>query len=342
MHVATRLTLLYAPFRTPGSARAPPRIPYYRLTLACLICPLARSRQGCPGLGGVCNGPLYMPAFSPSAKPIHNPNHPTICQIRRLHERAERDQRGLVHIEGLRLVVAALQHPAWVKALIVCRSLLTHPFAQKLVRHQQHAGTSVLWVTPDVMHSIALITDSQGIGAIVRQQWESLGRIKPGEELCWIAHDLIQSPGNLGTILRTSAAVGGEGIILLGDSVDPYDPATVRATMGALFTQRFVRTSVAEFARWQRRRGVQLVGTSPQAVYDYHQVRYQAPTVLLMGGERKGLSPELQALCDVMVRIPMVGAIDSLNVAVATGIMLYELFNQRRASAPSTAALQGK
>jgi TrmH family RNA methyltransferase len=277
-----------------------------------------------------------MPRFSPSAKPIQHPNHPTICQIRRLHERGERDQRGLFHIEGLRLVASALQHPARVETLIVCRPLLTHPFAQKLVGQQQQAGIPILWVTPAVMHSIALITDAQGIGAIVRQRWESLGRIKPGNELCWIVHDLIHSPGNLGTILRTSDAVGGAGVILLGDSVDPYDPATVRATMGALFTQRFVRTSVAEFARWKRRRGVQLVGTSPHAVHDYHQIRYLAPTLLLMGGERKGLSPELQALCDVMVRIPMVGASDSLNVAVATGIMFFELFNQRRATAPPT------
>jgi TrmH family RNA methyltransferase len=271
-----------------------------------------------------------MPAFSSAPKPIHNPNNPAIRQIRRLHERAGREQRGLVYIEGMRLVASAIEHQAQIATLIACRPLLTHPFARRLVRVQQQAGTPVLWVTPEVMHSLALAAAAQGVGAVVRQRWDALGRVKPADELCWIALDIIHAPGNLGTILRTSAAVGGAGIILLGEQVDPYAPATVRATMGAVFAQRFVRTTVAEFARWKRRRGVQLVGTSPHAPLDYHAVAYRAPTVLLMGGERQGLSPELQALCDVMVQIPMVGGGDSLNVAVATAIMLYELFNQRR------------
>jgi len=92
-----------------------------------------------------------------------------------------------------------------------------------------------------------------------------------------------------------------------------------------------VRASVEAFARWKERHGLLLVGTSPAADTDYHEARYAAPTVLLMGGERKGLSSELQALCDVLVHIPMVGLADSLNVSVATAVMLYEVFNQRRA-----------
>jgi TrmH family RNA methyltransferase len=271
-----------------------------------------------------------MPAFTPSARLIRNPNHPVIRQIRRLHERAERDQRGLYQIEGMRLVSSAIQHQAHIETLIACRPLLIHPFARRLVRCRQQAGTPILWVTPEVLHTITLTADPQGVAAVVRQRWDALGRVKPADELCWIAHDIIQAPGNLGTILRTSEAVGGVGVILLGEDIDPYHPAAVRATMGAGFAQRFVRTTVADFARWKRRRGVQLVGTSPHAALDYHGVVYQAPTVLLMGGERKGLSPELQALCDVMVRIPMVGEGDSLNVAIATAVMLYELFNQRR------------
>src|SRR5262249_44582716 len=107
-------------------------------------------------------------------------------------------------------------------------------------------------------------------------------------------------------------------------------PGTVRATMGAMFTQRFVRTSTAEIMRWKRRHQYLLVGTSPGAPQDYQQVNYQAPVILLIGEERKGLSAELQALCDLTVSIPMVGESDSLNVAMATGVMLYELFNQRR------------
>jgi TrmH family RNA methyltransferase len=101
--------------------------------------------------------------------------------------------------------------------------------------------------------------------------------------------------------------------------------------MGALYTQRLVRTTPAEFGTWKQRHRCLLVGTSPSASTDYQELSYRAPTVLLMGEERRGLPAEVQALCDHMVCIPMVGDSDSLNVGVATGVMLYELFNQRRA-----------
>lgn len=116
----------------------------------------------------------------------------------------------------------------------------------------------------------------------------------------------------------------------MGDATDPYDPGTVRATMGAMFTQCFVRTGREEIAHWKRRKQYLLVGISPTAPQDYQEAHYKMPTILLIGEERKGLSTELQAMCDLMVRIPRVGESDSLNVAMATGVMLYELFNQRR------------
>jgi TrmH family RNA methyltransferase len=161
-----------------------------------------------------------------------------------------------------------------------------------------------------------------------------LTRLTPGDELGWVALHLVRSAGNLGPILRTSDAEGGAGVILLGEEVDPYAPAVVRATMGALYTQRFVRTTLAAFARWRRRHGCLVIGTSPTAPTDYHALAYRAPVILLMGEERRGLPAPLQALCDQLVRIPMVGGGDSLNLGVATGVMLYELFNQRRAGLP--------
>ena len=145
-----------------------------------------------------------------------------------------------------------------------------------------------------------------------------------------MALDQVHSPGNLGTILRTGDAVGASGLILLGDAVDPYDPACVRATMGAIFAQRLIRVTAAEFAAWKCRSGCRLVGTSPHAARDYRAVSYPVQTVLFMGGERRGLSNERQRLCDDLVRIPMVGRGDSLNLAIATGVLLYEVFNQQR------------
>ena len=261
---------------------------------------------------------------------IESRNNNLVKRIRALHQRAERDRTGLYYVEGLRFVARAVHCHAWIETLVVCPTLLTHPFAQKLVRRLQRAGTPTLLVSPEVLYSLTLVDDPQGIGAVVRQRWDRLESVTPGEELCWIVHDLVQAPGNLGTILRTSEAVGGAGVILLDATTDPYDPATVRSTMGALFSQQFVRTTLPGFQRWKEAGSWYLVGTSPSAGADYHAITYGRPTLLFMGGERKGLSSTLQALCDVVVRIPMVGRSDSLNLAVATGVLLYELFNQRR------------
>ena len=130
--------------------------------------------------------------------------------------------------------------------------------------------------------------------------------------------------------MRTSDAVGGAGLILLDHSTDPYDPTCIRASMGAVFSQRLVRASFAQFSEWKRANQVHLVGASGGAARDYAEVEFPQPLLLLMGSERQGLSEEAVRLCDQMVAIPMRGRSDSLNLAVATGIILYQIFNQRR------------
>jgi TrmH family RNA methyltransferase len=201
------------------------------------------------------------------------------------------------------------------------------------VRAQKQRGVPCLEVAPDVFRSLAFKDVAQGIGAVVHQRWE---RWKRSRSRRWadrgFALDGVQYPGNLGTILRTCDAVGGGGVFLLGHATDPYDPAAVRASMGGVFTQRLVRTRFDEFAAWKGQRGVTVAGTSPSAPTDYRTVPYRPPFVLLMGCERGGLSAEHQAACDVMVRIPMVGRCDSLNLAISTGVVLYEAFHQSRAA----------
>lgn len=271
------------------------------------------------------------PAPFPQQSPIiTHYQHPSIQRIHQLRRREIREQTGLYYVEGLRLVLQALQHHATLEALITCRPLLTNGLARRLVRQQRQMGVPILEVTAHVMHQLALVADPQGIGAVVRQHWEDLAHLTPGKELCWIALQMVRSIGNLGTILRTSDAVGGAGVILLGNAVDPYDPAAVRATMGALYSQRLVRATLAEFGRWKQSHRCLLIGASPAATTDYQALAYRPPTILLLGEERQGIPANLQTLCDHLVRIPMVGGSDSLNVGVAAGVLLYELFNQWR------------
>lgn len=256
--------------------------------------------------------------------------------IRSLYSRTERERTKLFFIEGIRLVTEAVQLGLAIETLVVAPALLKSQFAQDVVRTQQEQGTPCLEVTAEVFKSISAKDGPQGMGAVLQQRWQTLHQLTLAHDDCWIALDATQDPGNIGTILRTSDAVGCAGVFLLGNSADPYDPGALRASMGALFSQRLVKASFNEFVQWQQQQHCTVVGTSGAATQDYRQAHYQKPLILLMGSERQGLSAEQQAICDLMIKIPMIGRSDSLNLAVATGIVLYEIFYQS-ASAGSTA-----
>ena len=261
---------------------------------------------------------------------VHNAR---VKQLRALANRKERDRTGLFLIEGARAVGEAVQAQAAIEWLVVAPALLTSPFGWELVAAQRAAGVPCVEVTTEVFQvfeGVGFSGGLQGLGAVVRQHWQTLASLEFSSERCWVALDAIQYPGNLGTILRTSDAVGGAGVILLGPATDPYHPAAVRASLGAIFSQHLIRAGFAEFAAWKERHGWRVVGTSPAATVDYRTLPYQPPVVLLMGSERRGLSPPQQALCDTVVRIPMVGRSDSLNLGVATSLLLYEVFRQQR------------
>jgi TrmH family RNA methyltransferase len=257
----------------------------------------------------------------------------TIKQIRRLRDRRERERTGLFFVEGIRATVEAATEETRVQTCVWSPELLRSEVGRETVTKLEAAGVEVLTVSPAVFESLAAKEGPQGIGAVVRQRWTDLNAAHPDAGLCWVALQAVQDPGNLGTIMRTCDAVGAAGVLLLGSSSDPYDPAAVRASMGAIFTVHLVRTTEALLVDWCRRHGCCLVGTSDAAATDYTALRYRRPLMLLMGSEREGLSREQQSQCDAVVRIPMVGRSDSLNVAVATSIMLYEIFNQSRRQA---------
>jgi len=275
--------------------------------------------------------PIHRPiCYITSTMIITSQNNPRIKQIRALRQRKERDQTGLAFVEGIRIVAEAAALPDTIETLVVAPELLSSSFALELVQAQQSQGIPYLEVTPGVFDSLSAKEGPQGIGAVICQRWETLEHITLSDEFCWVALDAVQDPGNLGTILRTCDAVGCSGLILLGQSTDPYDATALRASMGVIFTQRLVKASFADFAAWKQRHGYPVVGTSGAAASDYQSAAYRFPTILLMGSERQGLSPDQQAACDLMVSLPMVGSANSLNLAVATGVMLYKLFGAYR------------
>ena len=265
---------------------------------------------------------------------ITSPANPTIKRIRSLRQRKGRAETGLFYAEGIRIVAESVQAGAAVETLVVAPDLLESPFARGLVEEQRKIGTPVIEVTREVFRSLSDKDGPQGLAAVIRQRWDSPAIASQVATRRFVALSRVQDPGNLGTVLRTSDAAGFAGVILVGPTADPYDPVCVRASMGAIFSQRLVRLTLEEFVAWKKRYGYMLVGTSGAAPTDYRAVRYREPVAIYMGSEREGLSPEEKALCDVMVSIPMVGRSDSLNLAVAAGLMLYEVFRQDDKTGP--------
>ncbi len=272
-----------------------------------------------------------MAAPGKTSSRITSLSNPRIKSIRKLKDRKEREQAGFFWIEGLHIVAEAAQTGADLETLVIAPDLLTSAFGRDLARDQKARGVEVLEVSDEVFQSLSQKEGPQGMAGLVRQHWETLENLRLDRD--WVALDSIADPGNLGTILRTHDSVGGSGLILLDHSTDPYDPSCVRASMGAIFSQRLVKASFSEFAAWKKSLGYHLIGTSDKAAQDYAEVSYPQPLILLMGSERQGLSGDALGICDEVVAIPMSGRSDSLNLAVATGVVLYQIYNQRRGRA---------
>jgi len=272
---------------------------------------------------------------------VYSRSNNRVKAIRSLRLRKERERTGLFFIEGIRMVAAALELRAPIQSFVLTPEMLETPLGRELARQQGCGRPPCHQVTAAVFERLTTREGARGIGAVVRQRWETLERARAAEGRPWVVLNAVEHPGNLGTILRTCDAIGGAGVILLGHTTDPYDPAAVRASMWAIFSQRLVRADLAALAEWKQRHGATMVGTAPGAALDYREAEYAHPVVLFMGNEHVGLPVEMQELCDVMVRIPMAGRCDSLNVAVSAGIVLYEIFRRCRAAAPAAEKDEG-
>lgn len=256
---------------------------------------------------------------------LTNPRNPDIKQVRLLHQRKTRDETGLFIVEGIRHVGEAVAAGAAVQYFCYAPDLLKSEFAHDLLEKQRQAGVRVYALAPDVFRSLADKDNPQGILAVVRRPSLQLANLQPTTHPWLVALVAPQDPGNIGTIIRTMDAVGANGLILLDGGADPGHPNAVRASLGALFWIPVVNATFAEFAAWAATQNYHLIGTSEKGAVDYQHAHYARPCILLMGSERDGLTPEQEAACNLMVRLPMVGRVTSLNLAVATGVMLYAM-----------------
>lgn len=241
---------------------------------------------------------------------ITSPHNPTIKLIRSLSGKKHRQEAGLFIAEGAKVLDRARQH-GWVPDYFLSTT------------HAEAWGNAVLMrVDGKLMGSVSAQSNPPRELAVFRQRWAPA--VKP--EGTWVAVEDMRDPGNLGTIIRTADAAGAAGVVLVGQSCDPWSGDCVRATMGSIFGVPLVRMETGEFLGLCRAWPGDTVGTHLEAAETYRR-RYRLPTLLVMGSEGRGLSDAAAAACSTLVRIPMPGKAQSLNVAVATGLMLFEAIN---------------
>jgi TrmH family RNA methyltransferase len=233
--------------------------------------------------------------------------------------------------EGIHPIGEAVDAGWELEMLVYAPEQLTSDFATRLVEEQMHRGVHCVALTSSLFADLAEKENPQGILAIIRQRHLSLETVSVDKIQFSVALVSPQDPGNVGTILRTLDAVGADGLFLLDGGVELYHPSVVRASMGALFWKPVVRATFKEFVAWARSHGYLLIGTTAHAESDYRELkRTSRPIVLLFGSEQKGLSTEQLACCELNVSMPMKGRASSLNLAVAAGILLYTLMDQKK------------
>ena len=254
---------------------------------------------------------------------ITSTSNPLIKQARALRQKKARNESGLFLVEGIHHVGEVVEAGWDVETILYSSGVLTSPFAHELITCFSFKPQPV---TAQVMESLADKENPQGIIAIVRQRKSQLKEVKPFKKAVALVSP--QDPGNVGTILRTLDAVGAEALFLLDGGVELYHPSVIRASMGTLFWKPIIQASFNDFLGWAREGKYQLIGTSAKADVGYDTLVPQAPWILMLGNEQKGLSQQQSAACDVTVSLPMQGRASSLNLAVAAGVLLYQFGSQ--------------
>ena len=251
--------------------------------------------------------------------------NPLIKQVRKLHRAKERTKQNLLLLEGTNLVEAACQVDYKLDTVFYTERWQENH--QPLCRKIAEKEIKTQLVSLEVLNAIATTVNPDGVVAIAprRLAYEpAISKTKLG-----IALQRLQDPGNLGTIIRTAAATSVDSIWLSDDSVDIHSPKVLRASVGEWFRVPIATAqNFSEVVRQHQQAGAQIVATTSQANKSYWQVDFTRPTLLLLGNESAGLSSDLMAIADEQVKIPLANGVESLNVAVATALLLYEAKRQ--------------
>lgn len=250
--------------------------------------------------------------------------------------RAVRDGKvdELVFVEGLRLSSEALQSHLRIEAVIVSEELERKEKAAAEIAELSNAAGRAATVSEKLLESISYTKTPQGIVVLARRPESSEERLNQNltEEPLLVVLHRINNPVNVGAILRTAEAAGATGVITTRNTSDPFSPKSLRGAMGSAFRVPIWRnTDFADVVVWARKRNISFVGAGAAAKMSYTDWDWTRACALVLGPESTGLSDEEMRATDERLSIPMHGEVESLNVSVAAGILLYEAARQRSA-----------
>jgi RNA methyltransferase, TrmH family len=251
-------------------------------------------------------------------------SNPTVKYLRSLREKKHRKQEKCFLAEGLRLLTDAREAGRLPQMLVMSTSRSPHPLLDALEADLAAAGGEIIEMDEALLAKISGKDNPQSVCGVFAEWDTSLAAIDRSAAPIWLVAQALRDPGNLGTMLRTGDAVGAGGLILIDDCADPFSVEAVRASMGAIFTQRLAQASWADFTTWLRAGQGQLVAASLRDAQPYRGAAYASPCFILVGNESRGLPQDYEDQCDLRVTIPMRGAADSLNAAVAGAVLAYE------------------
>jgi TrmH family RNA methyltransferase len=260
---------------------------------------------------------------------VSSPTNATVKLLKSLDRKKARSETGLFLAEGARLAEEALNHgwsPAYVLAGL---SALERPQTAALLARMKKAGARTLTASEKVLAAVSRKDNPQTVVAAFKQRVSKLPEFETDGPRRWIALYEVRDPGNLGTVIRTADAAGLSGVILIGQTCDPFSVEAVRATMGSLFAMPIAMARFADFNQWRTRIGARMVAASMRGTHAHDKANYGQKSVVLMGNEQAGLPETVEDECDELVRIPMMGAADSLNLASAASVMIYEVWRSR-------------
>lgn len=264
-------------------------------------------------------------------KNITSLQNPLVKEVLHLRDKKRRDETNRFLIEGYREILRANDAHWNIETLIICPELFLGTHEPALIDSIRNSGAKIIVATEKVFQKISYRDRPDGLLAIAPQKHNLLGSMHVTHDLppFYVVAEAIEKPGNLGTILRSSDAAGVSGLIVCDRCTDIYNPNVVRASVGTLFTVPTVETSSEEALPWLKSQGITILAATPHASHAFTDVDLTGPIAIAVGTEQLGLSERWMSQADLQVKIPMNGIADSLNVAMATTLLLYEVYRQR-------------